>query len=80
MRMVVKKNYIIRMLLNNNALTEKLGVNAYKTMINLWNPKIAANRIIELSTSLINNKKILDYKNGPCSKAKNIKNDWYLNK
>lgn len=67
----------VKLLLDNNELSNKLGLKAYNTMITLWNPKVAAERIIELSESLLNNKPFDKYKEGPCSKAERLKDNWY---
>ena len=42
----------------NKELREKLGKNAYCTMENLWNPKIAAKRLYKILENLMSNKKI----------------------
>lgn len=60
----------VKKLLIDKELTKELGSNAYSTMLKLWNPKIAAERVIELSECLINNKDFNKYDDGPCSKAK----------
>ena len=67
----------VKSLLDNNEECKILGQVAYKTMLNLWNPKTATERIIELSNSLLKNNNFNKYNNGPCSIAKKIKDDWY---
>ena len=62
-------------------LRKKLGEQAYFTMRDVWNPKIAAKRIIAASEKLLNNEEISTmYDDGPCSKAKNrvsnMRNDY----
>ncbi|MBQ8892258.1 MAG: glycosyltransferase [Bacilli bacterium] len=57
----------VKTLLDNNELSTKLGLEAYKSMIDVWNPKTAADRIIELSKFLLENKKFEKYTEGPCS-------------
>ena len=68
------------LLLDDDKLAKKLGYNAYNTMINEWNPKVAASRFIELSTELLSKKQFNKYNSGPCSKAEIIKDDWYRGK
>ena len=51
-------------------LRKKLGEQAYFTMRDVWNSKIAAKRIIAVSEKLLNNEDISAmYDDGPCSKA-----------
>lgn len=59
-------------LLDNKEKAQNLGKKAYKTMLEEWNAKIAAERLIKLINLMQkdNNKKL--YKNGPCSKAEYI--------
>lgn len=64
-------------LLNDQKLCKKIGVNAYETMINIWNPKLVANRFIELANCLKKNKKCDKFLDGPCSKANRLKDYWY---
>ena len=68
----------IKRVLDDKKILEKIGLNAYKTMYDLWNSKIAANRLMQLSNSLLNNEKFLKYDEGPCSKAICIKDNWYI--
>ena len=62
-------------LINNPNKIKLLGKEAYKTMIEEWNAKVAAERLIKISNELLikNNSNI--FKEGPCSKAKIIKKD-----
>ena len=57
----------VKLLLDNPNLTTKLGLEAYRTMVNLWNPKIAAKRVIELSDLLLKRESFNKYQEGPCS-------------
>ena len=56
-------------------LRERLGTNAYLTIKNTWNAKVAADRFIRLSEMLSSNN-IVEFSEGPCSKADIIKNNW----
>ena len=46
----------------------ELAINAYKTMLNEWQPNVAAERLVNLVHRLLEGKDTL-YKSGPCSKA-----------
>lgn len=65
-------------LLDDAELRSRIGKNAYETIVNMWNAKTAAERFILLTQNLIekNNTDNL-FVDGPCSKAKIIKNNWY---
>ena len=67
----------ICLLLDNKNLANKLGKEAYKTMVELWNPKIAAKRIVALSSKILNNEQYLKYESGPCSIDKALDDNWY---
>lgn len=67
----------VKFLLDNKKTREKLGMEAYTTIVNLWNSKIAAERIINLSNHLLNGDSFNEYNDGPCSFAKRIKDNWY---
>ena len=60
----------VKLLMENADLRRKLGEQAYFTMRDIWNPKIAAERLITASEKLLNNDDISTlYDEGPCSKA-----------
>lgn len=59
----------VKYLLDNNEKAKELGKNAYKSLKEEWNAKIAAERLLELAEILKNNKECEQYENGPCSKA-----------
>lgn len=62
-----------KFLLDNQKQRIEIGINAYKTMENLWNPKIAAERLIKLTDKMINNMDYNIFSEGPCSKSKIMK-------
>lgn len=67
-----------KQLLDNPSLCQTYGVNAYKTLTELWCPKVAAERIVNLSNSILSDKKNPDiYESGPCSKAEILKDNWW---
>ena len=70
----------IKYLLENSEETKKIGKEAYKTITELWSPKVAANRFLELSNSILNTGNCLLFSNGPCSPSKPLKNNWYKGK
>ncbi|MDU3194806.1 MAG: glycosyltransferase [Clostridium perfringens] len=60
----------VKKLINDEELRNKIGVNAYKSIISEWNPKVAAKRLINLSKELLNEgSSMVLYKDGPCSKG-----------
>ncbi|EJT5936551.1 glycosyltransferase [Clostridium perfringens] len=60
----------VKTLINDKELREKISINAYDTILYKWNPKIAANRLINLSKQLLEHEEnIILYKEGPCSKG-----------
>lgn len=69
------KNGVIKDLFNkveslflNPEKQKSLGKNAYNSVINEWNPKVAAERFIVLSKSLLLGEETI-YTSGPCSKS-----------
>lgn len=67
----------VKNLLDNPSAQKRLGINAYKSVTELWNAKIAAERFIKFYDE-INIKGYCDlYEDGPCSRAKVIKNNWF---
>lgn len=68
----------LKYLLLNPKEQKKLGAAAYKTISEEWNAEIAAERFLNLTKRILNGEKNPDiYKNGPCSKAEILKNDWW---
>ena len=68
----------VKYLLDNTKVREQLGLHAYKTMVEQWNADNAAERLIELSTDIINgNKKVDIFSEGVCSKVPLIRDNWY---
>lgn len=66
-----------KQLLDNPDLCKFYGKNAYETVSALWNAKTAAKRISDLANSILSGEKNPDiYENGPCSKAKILKDSW----
>ena len=66
----------IQKLLDDCHLMEKLGKNAFNTIISEWNARVATERFYSLCQGLLLDKIAVTYKDGPCSVAPIIKNDW----
>lgn len=59
-------------LILNKIKRKKIAKNAYLTIYNNWNAKVACERLIALMQHLEHNSNINIFKDGPCSLAKNI--------
>ena len=55
-----------------------MGKEAYLTIINQWNAKTAASRLLTLSQRLLEGKGT-PYSDGICSQAEIIEDNWYVN-
>lgn len=66
----------VKRLLDDKNLRENIGRQAYKTLSELWNADVAAERFVELVKSLQAGKET-PFESGPCSKAEILKNNWY---
>lgn len=64
-------NKVESLMINFN-LRNSLGRNAYDTIVTRWSPKIAADRFIRLSKSILEGKEI-QFEDGPCSIAQVIR-------
>lgn len=63
-------------LLNNTAEREQIGKAAYRSITELWNSKVAAERFIKLSKSILSGNDSPDlFDFGPCCKAEIIKDN-----
>lgn len=67
----------VKVLMENNELRSKVSINAYETMKDIWNPKIAAERLLQLVNGIMRHSNTEVYDEGPCSLAPIIKNDWF---
>lgn len=66
-------------LLDDGACRKKIGENAYYTILEKWNAQTAASRFVELAETLLQGKEANElFGDGPCSKADNLSNGWYL--
>lgn len=66
----------VKLLLNNHELCSSIGIEAYKTIENIWNDKNAANKLIELINN-INSSQSFGLDSDVCSSAQILKNNWY---
>lgn len=68
----------VKFLIDNEKERKQIAKNAYLTMINEWNAENAANKLLQLSERLLSGEKYPDlFKDGVCSKAEIIKDDWF---
>lgn len=70
----------IKQVFEDRNLKTQMAVAAYETMVNEWNARVAAERLLELSKHLMKEDRSDLYRNGPCSKAPLYKNNWYKEK
>ena len=56
----------------------EMSKNAYKTIIDMWSPKNAAERLLKIIELIIDGKEVGLFKEGPCSKADIILDDWFV--
>lgn len=63
--------------LTDKQLKRSCQKGAYEQMKDLWNPDVAAARIVETAESIIAGKGLPGYEDGPLSQAEILKNNWY---
>lgn len=56
-------------LAKDKELRRKIGLNANKSMVEIWNGTEGAKRIINISRAVLNKQNLPEYENGPCSVA-----------
>ena len=56
---------------------ERLGRRAYQTLAEQWNAEAAAERFLQLAQALLEGKSPDLFEEGPCSRAKVLRNGWY---
>lgn len=60
----------VRQLLCKPTEQEQYGHAAYRTIVNTWNGKVAAERLLKMIEQLLNKESYVElYENGPCSRA-----------
>jgi glycosyltransferase involved in cell wall biosynthesis len=67
----------IKYLLDHPDEQKKMGVNAYRTVADVWNSNIAAERFLKLVTQIQKKGQCNLFDEGPCSRAANLKNNWF---
>lgn len=68
----------VKYLLDHPEQQRYLGENAYHTIADLWNGEEASRRLLKLTKQISETGKCDLYENGPCSRAKIIKNNWFV--
>ncbi len=59
----------VEFLINNPTERERMAINAYNTMRDVWSPKNAAESFIRLASEKLKGNEIYEISDGPCSKA-----------
>ena len=68
----------IKYLLDNPQEQYRLGESAYRTITEVWNAKVAAERLVNLTKHIIDGEEFPDlYQSGPCSRAEILGDDWF---
>lgn len=68
----------VRFLIDNPKKREEISNNAYLTIKDEWNAKVACEKLITLINEVLSgNKNPNPFKDGVCSKAESIKDNWY---
>lgn len=67
----------VKTLLDDIDEQRRLGENAYRTITELWNAEVASERFIKLAEEIKARGTCDLYDDGPCSKAKVIRNNWF---
>lgn len=71
----------VRQLLEDAPYRRRLGEEAYRTMLEEWNPEVAADRLLRLGQALLDGQEPPRlFARGPCSQAPILKNHWYSRK
>lgn len=63
-------------LIEHPELREQMGRKAYSTLAEQWNAEVAAGRFVVLTQTLLDGKKAGLFEEGPCSRAKILRNNW----
>lgn len=67
----------VKYLLDNPSEQERLGEQAYNTILDLWNADVAAKRFLQFVAEITEHKCCDLYDKGPCSRAEIINNNWF---
>ncbi len=67
----------VKNLVDNKQFRENIARNAYKKIYYEWNPEFSCERLTDLIEELIKRGDCELFSDGPCSKAKPLKQNWY---
>ena len=68
----------VKYLLEHPNEQRRLGKAAYRTITQVWNETVAAERFVDLSGHILAGDDPRDlFESGPCSKAEKLRNDWF---
>ena len=68
----------VKWLLDRPEQQRRLGENACRTITELWNAQVAAERFIQLAQAILDGDPSPElFQEGPCSRAEVIREDWY---
>lgn len=67
-------------LLDHPMEQRRLGEQAYRTIVELWNAEVAAKRLLELARSVETTGKCDLFSEGPCSPTVDLPNNWFKEK
>ena len=67
----------VKYLLNHPEERMLLGENAYNSIRTLWNPRVAAERFLEIANKVLEGKPANIFLEGPCSPSRRLKDDWF---
>lgn len=67
----------VKRLVDDRSYRHSVAKKAYEKIYEVWNPDKSTLRLIDIIEAVIENKDIPEFENGPCSKAKVLKHNWY---
>lgn len=67
----------VRYLLDHTSVQEEYGRQAYKSITELWNAKVAATRLYHFAECFYSGQQYIPPEVGPMSVSKRLKNHWY---
>jgi len=70
----------LKFLLTEPTIRKEMSFNAYNTIVDMWSPRNAASRFIELAEAILLEKELTLFEDGPCSKCEIISDNWFQQK
>lgn len=67
----------VKELIQNRSKRETLGKNAYNSLYEQWNGKVAAQRLFAFAYNILHGENNSEHKTGPMSIAPKLKNNWF---